>query len=352
MVDVNSQASLSVGDADTEIGDADYPIDYRFAWREAHPEYPDSEHYFDGTDPDDQSVYHGSMWSDTYSEISDTDAHQLVAGSIAARRPSVASLFKPGHRLQKVSNSERLTRPVSQLSFNRTTQSPTPVENAHFGAYIGPAASSFGTRRARGLTISSAVPWHSHAVTNLPLSTLATPTRIQFPDLPPAAAAAAVPENPRERQFVERRLARLIIDRWRRHKLVQVGETMLRNAIHLKEANVISKELGQRVVYQFAVLRGGADSFPVSPLEPDALPAILSEWDTITMNDAAGPASSARQSKSLGAPSSMGTVPEVVVKVLDIVNKSWYVWSLDRFLEQLEKMQRLSTVKGSYRAHL
>ncbi|KAJ1952335.1 hypothetical protein EC988_003613, partial [Linderina pennispora] len=332
-MDTHSVTSVSAGDADTESGDlsgeTEYPIDWRFAWREAHPDYPESEYYFDGTDPDDQSVYQGSMWSDTYSEISDMDAHQPVAGAgtgagagvYCARRPSAASLFRPGHRLQKVHNSERLKRPTSQLSFTRTSQSPLLAEATHFGGSIGPASSSFGNRRARGLTVSAVAPWHNHTAVNSPLSTLVTPTRAQFPELPPA-------DNPRERQFAERRLARLIIDRWRQHKLVQVSETMLRNAIHLKEANVISKELGQRVVYQFAILRGGADSYPVSPLEPDALPAILSDWDTITMSEASGPARSARQSKSLSTPSSMGTVPEVVVKVLDIVHKSWYVWSL------------------------
>ncbi|ORX74357.1 kinesin-domain-containing protein [Linderina pennispora] len=295
-MDTHSVASVSAGDADTESGDlsgeTEYPIDWRFAWREAHPDYPESEYYFDGTDPDDQSL-----------------------------EPELELEFI------KVHNSERLKRPTSQLSFTRTSQSPLLAEATHFGGSIGPTSSSFGNRRARGLTVSAVAPWHNHTA------------------LPPA-------DNPRERQFAERRLARLIIDRWRQHKLVQVSETMLRNAIHLKEANVIGKELGQRVVYQFAILRGGADSYPVSPLEPDALPAILSDWDTITMSEASGPARSARQSKSLSTPSSMGTVPEVVVKVLDIVHKSWYVWSLKTFLEQLEKMQRLSTVKGSYRAHL
>ncbi|KAJ2802233.1 hypothetical protein H4R20_003359, partial [Coemansia guatemalensis] len=165
---------------------------------------------------------------------------------------------------------------------------------------------------------------------------------------PPAESLVIATESAGEHEFYSRRLARAVLGQWRRHKLVTVGETMLRNAIHVKEANVISKELGQKVIYQFAVMRGGAETLPESPLEPDALPALLAEgWDAISVDEAAH-----RRVAALDNPASERTVPHVAVAALDIAHACWYAWPLDVFLERLEKMRRLSTVKGSYRAHL
>ncbi|KAJ2083397.1 hypothetical protein H4R24_000874 [Coemansia sp. RSA 988] len=164
----------------------------------------------------------------------------------------------------------------------------------------------------------------------------------------PAESLVISTESAGEHEFYSRRLARAVLGQWRRHKLVTVGETMLRNAIHIKEANVISKELGQKVIYQFTVMRGGAETLPESPLEPDALPALLAEgWDAISVDEAAH-----RRVAALDNPASERTVPHVAVAALDIAHACWYAWPIDVFLERLEKMRRLSTVKGSYRAHL
>ncbi|KAI8321537.1 kinesin-domain-containing protein [Martensiomyces pterosporus] len=360
---------------------SEYAADWHYAWQEAHPDDLESEHPYDGDMVDHDALYEQpgfptSGWSDTHSDISDRD------GSTSGRRPSLASLFRPndtavapgspgfaGSRLAHLhGHDSTLRRPSSQLALSRSAM---PISRRRDSAASGAGAatvaaataipgSSYDPRRARGLTVSAASAfWGSSTGACQQNSFPSTPTKSQYlgqnlPQLGQHADAAlaryAATMSSRERRFYEHRLARLVIGRWRRYKLVRVGEMMLRNAIHLKEANVISKELGQRVVYQFAILRGGADSFPVSPLEPDALPALLSEWDSISAGG--GGAAGARQVKLLSSPISERTVPEVVVKVLDIAHKCWYVWSLETFRAQLDKMQRLSTVKGSYRAHL
>ncbi|KAJ1958992.1 hypothetical protein GGI12_004574, partial [Dipsacomyces acuminosporus] len=368
--DFSDQYAGNTTVSDTYDMQSEYAADWHFAWREAHPDDLESL-YTNDIDPVSQSVLNDqhrfmpSGWSDTQSETSE------VEGASTDRRPSLASLFRPidttaaatmtptspafaASRLAHIQGYDSvLRRPVSQLALGRAARSgsrrrdSTASGTGTQGVALSPqpasaCGQSFDTRRARGLTMSAATALGDGSSSYLYSSSPNTPLRQKFVGQVNRDASL------RERRFYEQRLARLVIDRWRKYKLVKVGETMLRNAIHLKEANIISKELGQRVVYQFAILRGGADAFPVSPLEPDALPALLSEWDSISVSEATG----MRQVKSLTNPASEKTVPEVVIKVLDIAHKCWYVWSLEMFLGQLEKMQRLATVKGTYRAHL
>ncbi|KAJ2156672.1 hypothetical protein GGF46_005028 [Coemansia sp. RSA 552] len=288
------------------LGAGDAPADWHDAWGELSS---DNAALVEAAfDPD--SAFHGQQvgryspttWSDTVSELSELPESTATNSSPNAPCPRLLCMGDGA-------------RPSSQLSFRRGPRMRRGSEAASVIA---------DRRRARGQSTSLVFP---------------APIRI------PAPAAAAAMQ--RERMFYERRLARMVIEQWRRFKLVRVGQQMLRNAIHIKEANIIGKELGQKVVYQFAILRGGADSLPASPLEPDALPALLSEdWDSLSMEG------QARRVKTLDNPVSAATVPEVVVKVLDIAHACWYVWSLPQFLERLSKMRSLSTVKGSYRAHL
>ncbi|KAI7822258.1 hypothetical protein BX661DRAFT_187577 [Kickxella alabastrina] len=307
--------------------------DWQYAWNEAHPD----------STPNPGPYYSPSNWSDSQSEMSDVpDNTSSTAYSALASSHHYAHLHAPEGNLRRPSSQASVRRAISI-----STGAPQRQRRSSVATDITALqSSSFDSRqRPRGQTISG-----------LNISGARPPRRLG-PYVSPVESSIAA--EARERQMWERRLARLVLAQWRRHKLVKVGETMLRNAVYLKEANVIGKELGQKVVYQFAILRGGADVYPASPLEPDALPALLSDWDTINMpsdNDTAGGGKgSTWQTKSLGHPlldSSDGTVPEVVVKVLDIGHTCWYVWSLAMFHAQLAKMRGLSTVKGSYRAHL
>ncbi|KAJ2638093.1 hypothetical protein GGF40_001905 [Coemansia sp. RSA 1286] len=323
---------------------AESGADWQYAWNEAHP---DMAAHVAGYS------YSPSIWSDSQSEISDipetasSTAYSAITGSHhLAHLQTIDTVYQ-----RPSSQASSLRRGLSINSQHRQRRNSTATEISPF------RSSSFDPRqRQRGQTISG----------GLNISGARIPKRLGT-STGSAEHSPPMTEDTKEQLMHRQRLARLVLLHWRRYKLVKVGETMLRNAVHLKEANVISKELGQKVVYQFAILRGGSDGFPVSPLEPDALPALLSDWDTISVpsgdyatgtgNQAsnAGSAGALLQTRSLGHPlldSSGGSIPEVVVKVLDIAHTCWYVWSLASFHAQLTKMRSLSTVKGSYRAHL
>ncbi|KAJ2342174.1 hypothetical protein GGF43_005992, partial [Coemansia sp. RSA 2618] len=369
----------------------EYAVDWHYAWNEAYPDYAEAL--------GSTGRYSPSTWSDTQSEVS--EIHESAANTATANNSAVlAGLQHYAHLYgaeagastsMSICNSAG-ARPSSQLSFRRGMGLAPRLRRDSVASEAGglaalqqhnaTAAAYIPRRRSRGQTTSMVhganslgsphlglrIAGNSMAPDSLPNSN--NNSRFSRRVGPSSLTAAPVPQplqqlrplgiaETRERLFYERRLARLVIRQWQRYKLVKVGELMLRNAIHIKEANVIGKELGQKVVYQFAIVRGGAGSFPESPLEPDALPALLSEdWDAISVNDTApmgasrSTESSSWRFKALDNPSSEGTVPEVVVKVLDIAHTCWYVWSLAEFHDRLDKMRRLSAVKGSYRAHL
>ncbi|KAJ2656445.1 hypothetical protein IW148_005619 [Coemansia sp. RSA 1199] len=351
----------------------DYAVDWHYAWNEAYPDFAGP------LDMPNTGRYSPSTWSDTQSEVS--EVHESAAGgSVLAGLQHYAHLY--GIDTNGGNRNSVGARPSSQLSFRRNAGLAPRLRRDSVASDAGglaalqhntATAAYIPLRRSRGQTLSIVHGANSLGSPQLGLRIGAQPMapdslpsnrfsrRIGMSSLtntpiPPPLRPLGVAET-RERMFYERRLARLVIQQWRRYKLVKVGEQMLRNAIHIKEANVIGKELGQKVVYQFAILRGGASSFPESPLEPDALPALLSEdWDAISINETA-PIGASRSGeswrfKALDNPSSESTVPEVVIKVLDIAHTCWYVWSLAEFHDRLDKMRRLSTVKGSYRAHL
>ncbi|KAJ2729673.1 hypothetical protein H4S00_000368 [Coemansia sp. D1744] len=349
----------------------DYAVDWHYAWNEAYPDFAGP------LDMPNTGRYSPSTWSDTQSEVSEVQ-ESAAGGSVMAGLQHYAHLY--GIDANGGNRNSVSARPSSQLSFRRNVGLAPRLRRDSVASDAGgltalqhntATASYIPLRRSRGQTLSIVHGANSFGSPQLglrigaqqPMAPDSLPSnrfsrRIGMSSLTntPIPPPLRIAET-RERMFYERRLARLVIQQWRRYKLVKVGEQILRNAIHIKEANVIGKELGQKVVYQFAILRGGASSFPESPLEPDALPALLSEdWDAISINDTA-PIGASRSGeswrfKALDNPSSESTVPEVVIKVLDIAHTCWYVWSLAEFHDRLDKMRRLSTVKGSYRAHL
>ncbi|KAJ1722243.1 hypothetical protein LPJ53_003316 [Coemansia erecta] len=161
--------------------------------------------------------------------------------------------------------------------------------------------------------------------------------------LRPRSAAAAADTRPRgqtvslatahvqdamARPARARSLAQLVYAAWRRRQLVAAGAAMLRNAVHVKEANVAAKELGLKAVFQLALL---AAPLPASPLEHDALPAIL--------GDSGGEGGEGEEEKA----GVVGGSPSVHVRVLDIASAVWYAWPLDRFLAQLARLRMLAS---------
>ncbi|KAI9504390.1 hypothetical protein BX070DRAFT_222085 [Coemansia spiralis] len=349
-----SQASESVS---TECD-----ADWQYAWNEAHAFEDDSltSGYNDRWSGFLPNGYAPTIWSeDARSEVSEIHA-------LANTQPISAQY---NAHLHETSNR----RPTSQLSFRKPANLLRQRRNSAATDIVTRGPSIDLRQRTRGQTISIVAsspsrssPFAPHniraysplATSNYQLSQTNRQSHM-FGDFSPRPKrpfanffdTQSITTTP-EQIFWEQRLARLLLRQWRRYKLVKVGEQMLRNAMYLKEANVISKEMGQKVVYQFAILRGGAPSYPESQLEPDALPAILSDWDAISIHEVQGTNGKRQSTKLLDNPDFDRTVPEVVIKVLDIAHTCWYVWSLETFVSQLDKMRRLSTVKGSYRPHL
>ncbi|KAG9096061.1 kinesin-like protein Klp8 [Ceratobasidium sp. 370] len=142
-----------------------------------------------------------------------------------------------------------------------------------------------------------------------------------------------IPFEPQIYTARQLRLIRKVLDKWRSHRSFSMAETVLSNAVVLKEANIISKELGKDVSYNFTIASGGALACPASAHESIAG---LGEF-----GDVADPMLASK------------TQPSVGVKVLDKHNNAIYVWSLERLQQQLQRMRNLTAYsdRPSYSRH-
>ncbi|KAF8659518.1 hypothetical protein AX16_001817 [Volvariella volvacea WC 439] len=129
------------------------------------------------------------------------------------------------------------------------------------------------------------------------------------------------------------RLIRKVLDRWRAHRSFSMAETVLSSAVLVKEANIISKELGKEVSYNFTIASGGSLAAPKSAV------------DTIAGLDEFGDV--------VDPVLASATQPSVAIKVLDKRHNAIYAWSLDRMQQQLQRMRNLTTYidRPSYTQH-
>ncbi|KAF9123040.1 kinesin-like protein Klp8 [Mortierella sp. GBA39] len=123
------------------------------------------------------------------------------------------------------------------------------------------------------------------------------------------------------------------LGRWKQHRKIQMAETILTNAVMIKEANIISRELSKQVVYQFTIIESGPLANPSSALESTSgLSEFHSDEDT-----------------------ALYTLkrPCVGVKVIDNKHNSIYIWSLDKLKARLHKMRNLYNFvdRPQYRKH-
>lgn len=128
-------------------------------------------------------------------------------------------------------------------------------------------------------------------------------------------------------------LLRKALAKWKGHTRVSMAEDALSKAVLVKEANVISKELGKRVTYQYTVV----DDFPLAvPTSGVEAIAGLTEFDDVSDPDLASCAK-----------------PCMGIKVLDYVHSTCYVWSMPKFEQRLQKMRNLYTFvdKPEYSRH-
>ncbi|KAG6918495.1 hypothetical protein DXG01_013855 [Tephrocybe rancida] len=129
------------------------------------------------------------------------------------------------------------------------------------------------------------------------------------------------------------RLIRKALDRWRAHRSFSMAEMVLSSAVMIKEANIISKELGKDVSFNFTIAAGGSLGAPTSAV------------DTIAGLDEFGDVADPILTSS--------TQPSVAVKILDKRHNAIYSWSLDRMQQQLQRMRNLTTYidRPSYTQH-
>ncbi|KAK4057883.1 hypothetical protein OIO90_001102 [Microbotryomycetes sp. JL221] len=116
----------------------------------------------------------------------------------------------------------------------------------------------------------------------------------------------------------EERLARLALDKWRLCRRVSMAEQIMSQAVLVKEANVLSRELHKDVSFQFVIVDTG---IPASAVE-----AISGLTDVEESTDAA----LARAVK-----------PCVGIKVLDRRNNCTSIWSLAKLQHRLQNMRNL-----------
>ncbi|KAF9925621.1 kinesin-like protein Klp8 [Linnemannia zychae] len=123
------------------------------------------------------------------------------------------------------------------------------------------------------------------------------------------------------------------LGRWKQHRKIQMAETILTNAVVLKEANIISRELSKQIVYQFTILESGPLAVPSSSLESTSG---LSDFHRDEDN-------------------ALYTLkrPCVGIKVIDNKHNSIYIWSLDKLKTRLRRMRNLYNFvdRPQYRKH-
>ena len=114
------------------------------------------------------------------------------------------------------------------------------------------------------------------------------------------------------------RLARMVLSKWRSRRRVRMAEDALSSASTIKEANIISRELGKSVSFQLMIVE--------AEVHASASTALSDLLDIEAVADS----SFAHSPK-----------PCVAVKVIDRRNTAVYVWSLPKLRQRLEQMRSL-----------
>lgn len=139
----------------------------------------------------------------------------------------------------------------------------------------------------------------------------------------------------------EQRLASKVVSRWRSHRYVLLAEAMLVHAIVLKEANIIAKDLGKDVSYQYTVVH---DNYMASP---------WSFWETTSalqqpfhaqgsIADSGNSAEGDFDEKPIGDLDLQQVAkPCIGVQVIDRKHNSLYIWSLPEIKRRLQQMRNL-----------
>ncbi|CEG77621.1 hypothetical protein RMATCC62417_12336 [Rhizopus microsporus] len=116
-------------------------------------------------------------------------------------------------------------------------------------------------------------------------------------------------------------LVKKTLAHWRQWRYVKMAEGCLVHAVVLKEANIMAKELGKNVTYQFTVVHDNMSASPVSFWEASsALQPFEREIDDALMEE---------------------PKPCLAVQVIDHMHRVTYIWSIANIKNRLRSMRQL-----------
>ncbi|KAI0017475.1 kinesin motor domain-containing protein [Xylariomycetidae sp. FL0641] len=111
--------------------------------------------------------------------------------------------------------------------------------------------------------------------------------------------------------------AKKVVEQWRGRHYVQMAEAVLQHAATLKEAQIMSEELGENVVFQFTVVDDGHAFFSLH----DMMVNDVSPEDDIPLEQAPKPC--------------------VAVRVIDYRKNVVHLWSLEKLHERVRQMRQM-----------
>ncbi|SPO31377.1 probable Kinesin-3 motor protein [Ustilago trichophora] len=328
---VRSTLALSTGEAQNEtLVDGDLPstrpdspasgdVDWTYARREyAMAKLNGQNVNFDNLNEEDLEKL--------FEDISRARSKKSM-GSVLGRPESRASLFDDNAS----ESASSVVRPYSygamtdDTSIDPWSQAGSEMGSMRFGAGTPMKESPYSNNAA-----SSPAVVASHRETE---SLRAKVKEYEEKFTRMANGSPSLGDGPIEYTDSQKALLKKTLAKWKAHTKVSMAEDALSKAVLVKEANVISKELGKRVTYQYTVV----DDFPLAvPTSGVEAIAGLTEFDDVSDPDLASCAK-----------------PCMGIKVLDYVHSTCYVWSMPKFEQRLQKMRNLYTFvdKPEYSQH-
>lgn len=113
-------------------------------------------------------------------------------------------------------------------------------------------------------------------------------------------------------------VAESVVEHWRKRRYVRMAEAVLQSAANLKEAQIMSQEMGENVVFQFTIVDIGHDQCSSYDM---VLNDISGEGDDIFLEQARKPC--------------------VAVRVVDYRNSVVHLWSLEKLQDRVRIMRQM-----------
>ncbi|KAK0109347.1 kinesin-like protein Klp8 [Cadophora gregata f. sp. sojae] len=113
-------------------------------------------------------------------------------------------------------------------------------------------------------------------------------------------------------------IAEKVVEHWRSRRYVRMAESVLQSAANLKEAQIMSQEMDESVVFQFTIVDVGHDMCSSYDM---VLNGISGEGDDFFLEDA--------------------TKPCVGVRVIDYRNSVVHLWSLEKLRDRVRRMRQM-----------